>query len=232
VSASGSREGGPLRSVLFRALPGVLAVVASILASPGEAGAQDSGARAGDPSPPREGVASPTVLRGAVPQPEEPEVSPGGAFLRSLLVPGWGHAVTDAHFRGAFYVAAQSGTAWMLGKSIARRREARRFRLTELELARERLQAAGITQPDTLRLLSEQDPRVEAWDGLIEARDQQVEDWAALGIFLLLLGATDAFVAGHLMDRPEPLSLDVAPSLDGGWELSLSFRPGGRSSRP
>lgn len=157
---------------------------------------------------------------------ENPEISPGGAFLRSLLVPGWGHAATGAHFRGGFYIAAQSGALWMLAKSMARRRDAGRFRRSEVNAARERLRVQGITSPDSLRILAPQDPRVQEWDERIESRSQQVEDWASASLFLLLLGATDAFVAGHLMDRPEPLSLQVGPEPGGGWSISGSIRPG------
>lgn len=182
---------------------------------------------AGQAEPPEDPAAGADTLLGEV-----PDVSPGGAFLRSLVVPGWGHAVTGAHFRGAFYVAAQSGTAWMLTKSMSRRGEARRFRAAELAAVRERLRASGVVRADSLQILAEQDPRVEEWDELLEARGQQVEDWAALGIFLLLMGAADAYVAGHLMDRPEPLSMDVVPTLDGGWELSVSVRAGRRPRDP
>jgi hypothetical protein len=164
---------------------------------------------------------------------EDPEISPGGAFLRSLLVPGWGHAATGAHFRGGFYVAAQSGALWMLAKSMARRRDAGRFRRSEVNAARERLRVQGITSPDSLHMLAPQDPRVQEWDERIESRSQQVEDWASVSLFLLLLGATDAFVAGHLMDRPEPLSFQVGPEPGGGWSVSGSIRPGMfRSGRP
>ncbi len=158
--------------------------------------------------------------------PTDTTVTPGGAFLRSLLLPGWGHAATESHFRGAFYVAVQSGALWMLAKSMARRRQAARFRTMEYEAARERLQVEDVSSPDSLHLLAAGDPRVEVWDERIEARARQVEDWAALGIFLVLLGATDAFVAGHLMDHPEPLSLEAYPRPGGGWTVSGSIRPG------
>ena len=157
---------------------------------------------------------------------EVPDVSPGGAFIRSLALPGWGHAATGSHFRGGFYMAAQSGAIWMLSKSIAAHREARRFRNEEIRAVTDQLRASGIAQPDTLRLLAENDPRVEEWDELIEARSEQVEDWAAAGIFILLLSATDAFVSGHLMDRPEPLTIQAGPVARGRWEVSVGVRWG------
>lgn len=153
-------------------------------------------------------------------------VTPGGAFLRSLLVPGWGHVAARAHLRGAVYVAAQSGAFWMLAKSMARHGVAIDFRATEYQLAQDRLRAAGVTSPDSLALLAEADPRVEDWDDLVSSRATQVEDWAALSIFLVLLGATDAFVAAHLMDRPEPLTFGVLPAAGGRWDVSVSVPVG------
>lgn len=155
---------------------------------------------------------------------EVPSVTPGGAFLRSLAIPGWGHAATGSHFRGAFYIAAHSGSVWMLAKSLAGHREARRFRGEEIRAVRELLQASGVSDPDSVRVLADQDPGVEAWDELIESRSNQVEDWTAATLFILLLQATDAFVAGHLMDHPEPLSLQVGGGPFGRLELGLKWR--------
>ncbi len=162
---------------------------------------------------------------------EVPDVSPGGAFVRSLLLPGWGHAATGSHFRGGFYMAAQSGAIWMLSKSMAAHQEARRFRNEEIRAVTDQLRASGIVQPDTLRILAEADPRVEEWDELVDARSEQVEDWAAAGIFILLLSATDAFVSGHLMDRPEPLTIQAGPVARGRWEISVGVPWGSRPWR-
>jgi hypothetical protein len=178
------------------------------------------------------GAFSPLVTESAQVAGGIPEISPGGAFLRSLAVPGWGHAATGSHFRGAFYVAAQSGTWWMLAKSVAARSEARRFRAEERRSIQDRLRASGVLNPDSLRVLAANDPRMEEWDELVERRGEQVEDWVALAIFMTLLSATDAFVAGHLMDPPEPLSLIAAPRPDGGWEVGVSLRMPSLPFRP
>ena len=141
-------------------------------------------------------------------------ITPGGAFLRSLLVPGWGHVATDAYARAGFYVTAQSASLWMLLQTIERRGDARDFLELERDLVRARLQASGPVPPDSIASLNaaiEADPEVEKRQELVDARDNQVEDWSALSIFLVLLGATDAFVAAHLADFPEPLSFDVIP---------------------
>jgi hypothetical protein len=166
------------------------------------------------------GVTWPAFQEAALP------ISPRSAFLRSLVLPGWGHLSVDAPGRAAFYMAAQGGTVWMLAKSILRQRSAQRFRDAEDQLVRDELVARGVQSPDSLRLLSAQDPRVERWEELVEIRGEQVEDWLALGIFLSLLGATDALVAAHMADYPEPLRFSVVPRLatgrvTGAWELRL-----------
>jgi hypothetical protein len=179
--------------------------------------AQEVPAQAPAPRPP---VADPAMER---------PVTPAGAFGRSLLVPGWGHVATGSPTRGAFYVTAQSATAWMIWKSASQRRVAQRFRRTELRAVEEEIRRGGVADPDSVRLLAEGSERVERWDELVERRGDQVEDWAALAIFLVLLGATDAFVSAHLADFPEPLALEVFPrGANGGWEVGLRL-PFGRT---
>jgi hypothetical protein len=141
---------------------------------------------------------------------EEP-VSTRATFIRAFLVPGWGHVMTESYLRGGFWVAAQGGSWWMLWKSVSRRKEARRLREVELDVAVDRYRARGVMDPDSLTFLAENDPALEAWDTLLERRDEQVEDWVALSLSVMLLGAVDAFVSAHLMDFPEPLTLDVGP---------------------
>ena len=159
---------------------------------------------------------------------QEGPITPGGAFARSLVLPGWGHVAVGAPTRGAFYIAAQSATGWMLWKSASRRRTALRFRRTELRSVEQEIRRGGILDPDSVRFLAEGDERVERWDELVERRGDQVEDWAALGLFLVFLGATDAFVSAHLADFPEPLSLEVFPRMGGGWEVGLRLPFGSR----
>ncbi len=160
---------------------------------------------------------------------QDAAVTPRGAFLRSLVLPGWGHVAAGAHGRAAFYVAAQGGSGWMLAKSLERRRSANRFRASEMRLVEDEIRAAGVSRPDSVRLLAMADPRVERWEELVEVRSDQVEDWIALSVFLALLGATDALVAAHMADTPEPLSIRILPEgRGGGWSLTLSLPWGGR----
>jgi hypothetical protein len=141
----------------------------------------------------------------------EPPITTRAAFVRGLLIPGWGHVGTESYFRGGVFVAAQTSAWWMIWKSMSQRNEARRLRETEVSIAEDRIRARGIMDPDSVSFLAEQDPALERWDLLLERRDEQVEDWIFLSAFLALLGAVDAFVAAHLWDFPEALALGVGP---------------------
>lgn len=164
------------------------------------------------------------------PNPPEP-ISPGGAFLRSVLVPGWGHVATESFGRGGFYVASQAGAVWMLWKSSSRRREALRFGRVERDAAAVRLRMEGIVDPDSLRFAVEEDPEVQGWDDLAETRASQVEDWIVTTAFLVLLGAADAYVTAHFLDSPEPLSFRIFPGRPGeGIEFGISVPVGGTSA--
>ncbi|RMH19573.1 MAG: hypothetical protein D6701_04835, partial [Gemmatimonadetes bacterium] len=67
--------------------------------------------------PPSDSVAADSVRAAAV--------SPGTAFLRSLLVPGWGQASVGSVGRGAFYFVTESASAWMIVKTLGTRAAAR-----------------------------------------------------------------------------------------------------------
>jgi hypothetical protein len=154
--------------------------------------------------------------------PATPPVSPGGAFFRSLLIPGWGHAAVGAYSRGAFYFAAASGSGYMLFKSVAGRDAAARARDTRQQVVEAELRFQG-TPEDSIPLLAEEDPRVTEAQALVDTRGQQVQDWAALGIFIVLLSGADAFVSAHLMDFPEPLEIRVTPREFGRVELGVGI---------
>lgn len=157
-------------------------------------------------------------------------VSPGGAFLRSLLVPGWGHAAVGSYTRGGFYFVTAGGTFWMVYKT-ARFLGAARERVGAVEsLVESGLRDRGITSPDSITTALENDPRVAAARDLEEVRSQQREDWIAFGVFWLLLNGADAFVSAHLADFPEPIEVETsgAPGGGGRLEVKVSVPLGGR----
>jgi hypothetical protein len=111
-----------------------------------------------------------------------PAKSPRGAFLRSLVLPGWGQAWVGAPGRGAAYFALEAGSLWMVYRSRERLGHAR----AEQELLRQTGQLAA-----------------DARTPLVRAREAQVEDWTALAVFVLFFSAADALVAAYLADFSE-----------------------------
>lgn len=145
-----------------------------------------------------------------------PGVSAAGAFVRSLVLPGWGQAYVGAPGRGAVYFIMEAGSSWMAYKSWRQLREAR-----ELE--------AWLKSPRFLSLVKQgrEVPGIGA-DGeldLVESREQQLEDWLAISIFLLLFSGADAYVTAQLADFEEHLGVRPAPG--GGARLEVRLPIGG-----
>ena len=168
-------------------------------------------------------------LGGAAPDPtqavetqERPErPSPGGAFLRSMAVPGWGQMAAGSSARATFYFTVESLSVWMIlktSKTLGSSRDIVAMRRLEVE---ERLIAGGSVDPADLLDAIEADPAVADAVNLEELRLQQREDWIAFGLFFLLLGGADAFVAAHLADFPEPLETVIRPLPNMGVEFGF-----------
>jgi hypothetical protein len=147
----------------------------------------------------------PVPLADTLPAPAEPERSPRGAFLRSLVLPGWGQAWVGAPVRGGVYFTMEVGSLWMTYKS--------RQKLLEARQEQQWLRESG------------QLPLGEE-SALVRSREDQVEDWLALAIFLLFFNAVDAFVAAHLADFGEHIG--VIPRPDGGVQFQARIPLGGR----
>lgn len=154
--------------------------------------------------------------------------SPGGAFLRSLAVPGWGHAAIGSYGRGAFYVVAETGTWYALIRTRMRLNEARERASSRERNVRAGLEREGLTDPIEIETRLDADPALQDIRGLVEAREGQQEDWVALGIFLMLLSGADAYVSAHLANFPDPIDVGVVPGAAGGVELAVRVPIGGR----
>lgn len=157
---------------------------------------------------------------------------PGGSFLRSALVPGWGQAAHGAYVRGGVYFAAQTGSWFMLGKTLAKLAEARdverrRMAFVEdsllAEAAADDALAAGFEDADSLAAAVAADSLVQDIRGLIDARKQQREDWIAWTVFWTLAAGADAFVTAHLSEFPA--SIVAEPRRGGGFRFGIGFTP-------
>lgn len=135
-----------------------------------------------------------------------PPVSPRGAFLRSLVLPGWGQAYVGSPSRGAVYFAMASGSVWM--SYVARR---------QLQDARQ--------QQDWLRSAPglDFDPTIDS--EFVQARARHFEDWVALSLFLFFFSGADAYVAAYLADFDERMG--VRPGADGSLRFEARLPVGG-----
>lgn len=127
--------------------------------------------------------------------------SPTGAMVRSFVLPGWGQASYDRYLRGGVYFMGHTGNLFMVFKTLTRLDEARDREDRVVTATEARLLEAG-TPPDSLDAAVAADESVLAIRRLVSAREEQREDWIALGLFWVLISGIDAFVTGHLADFP------------------------------
>jgi hypothetical protein len=117
-------------------------------------------------------------------------VTPRGAFLRSLVLPGWGQSAIGAPGRGAVYFGLESASLWMVYKSSRKLSEARR-----LESVRHESGDLAIGQNS----------------GLVRARRNEQEDWITLSVFWFFFAGADAYVSAHLRDWDAHVNAQPAP---------------------
>jgi hypothetical protein len=120
------------------------------------------------------------------------------------------------------YFAAETASFWMFGKSRMRLFEARRRVEVRESFLRQGAALDGVDDPVAIRELLDADETLADLRGLEESRRQQREDWAALGIFLVLLSGADAYVSSHLKDFPAPIELSTQVLAGGRIELQAA----------
>lgn len=132
-------------------------------------------------------------------------ISPGRAFLQSLLIPGRGQITLGKRNASRFYIAVEALGIGMTIKSVSALREAKRMSRdsTPLEFT---VDPATGDSTATVWVASRFPPE------RINARRTHVEDWVALIIFNHLLSAADAYVAANLWDFPAKVSVSARPT--------------------
>jgi hypothetical protein len=164
--------------------------------------------------------AAPTTT--AVQQPPTPlGVSPRGALLRAVLVPGWGHVAIGSHTRGGFYFALEALTAYTFVRTEIRLAEARERADLRESIVLARLAGEGVTDPAEIETGLAADQPLQGLRALVDSRRGQREDLIAWSIFLVLLAGADAYVSAHLRDFPTPIDMDAAATPDGRAEVRV-----------
>ena len=153
-----------------------------------------------------------------------PSPTPGGAFLRAVLLPGWGHASIGAHNRAGFYFALETASVYALIRTHKRLSEVTARASFREVLLRADLRAQGVTDPLEVEAALNDDAALADLRALTEARRDQQEDWVAFGLFLLFLSGADAYVSAHLRDFPTPLEFEGRPVEGGGFEVGVRVR--------
>jgi hypothetical protein len=164
-------------------------------------------------------------------------ITPARAFVRSLLVPGWGQFSMGATLRGSIYASLQGASAVMLAKTQIKISDARNDASTLRKTAVDSLIAFAQARKDTalIRKYSNPDSVTEVAnttfavadkESLVKARVKQREDWITYFLFFTLASGVDAFVGAHLSDFPGTVTAEPIPA--GGMRLRLDFPLGGR----
>lgn len=160
--------------------------------------------------------------------------TPRGVFVRSLIVPGWGHFAMGSYTRGGVYLAIRAANAFMLAKTWSRLSDAQERLRHESKLVRDSLLVAAsidpqleeqLKQPGALEHAVESHPRVADIDALVGSRKQQREDWITWNLFWLFVNAVDAYVTAHLLDFPAQVS--ATPDGNGRVQLEVRLKPVG-----
>jgi hypothetical protein len=151
-----------------------------------------------------------------------PPVSPGRAFLTSLVVPGLGQSRLGRQFPGAVYAGIEAMSIVMLLKAKNDLRIARSLATVPI-VNRYRV------DPTTGAPVLDEDGHFVPLDTVpnrfdtdrVDARRTQVEDWIAVLVFNHLFAGADAFVASLLWDLPARVG---ARDLPRGWGVGLTVR--------
>jgi hypothetical protein len=156
-----------------------------------------------------------------VPDSLKPPVSPGKAFLNSLLVPGLGQSRLDRQLPGAIFVGIEVMSIVMIAKTQNDLRIAR-AQSEDAIVNRYRFDpstGAPILDDGQLVPLDTVPNRFD--EDRVDAKRSQVEDWIAVLLFNHLISGADAFVASLLWDLPARVGMRHLPR---GIGVGLSVR--------
>jgi hypothetical protein len=162
---------------------------------------------------------------------------PRGAFIRALLIPGWGHLYIDAPRRGAVYFALQSASWFMLIKTIRKLDDVRDEVGVRESAARDSLDL--LLEQDTMRArqyeenpalyeaaINEIDAGLQGRRSLIISRERHRQDWIVYTLFFTFASAIDAYVSAHLADFPGEIT--TSRNADGGFTIGVQLNVGVR----
>ena len=161
--------------------------------------------------------------------------SPRGAFVRALIIPGWGHASVGAYKRGVVYGALQTASWGMLVKTLVKLSDvqdradmfesAARDSL-DLLIAQDTAAARRLSAEGAYEAAVESSPNFAGTMLLVNSRKDQRQDWVVLTLFFTMASAVDAYVTAHLRDFPADFTTQAGA--DGSVGFKVSVPVGGR----
>lgn len=160
---------------------------------------------------------------------------PRGALIRSLILPGWGQFYVGAPRRGAFFVAIQGASYYMLVKTIGKLNDIKDEERVLAQRGRDSLQAAMALDTALARRLSDpllfEDaladyPGLEGARALVTSRERHRQDWIVYTVFFTFASGVDAYVTAHMKDFP--VGITTTRRSDGGVGLNLRLNVGTR----
>jgi hypothetical protein len=150
-----------------------------------------------------------------------PPLSPGRAFLNSLLLPGLGQSRLRRQVPAAFYFTIEAVSIAMMHKTRNDLRIAKDFARSPV-ISRYQVDPAtgapvivggAFVPADTVETRFDEER--------VSSRQQQFEDWVALLVFNHLFSGADAFVASLLWDVPARVGFRP---VGGGVGLGITVR--------
>lgn len=179
-------------------------------------------------------VALPDTLS-PVTEPIPPEgLLPRTAFIRALLVPGWGHFSMGEYRRGSVYLGMQTTSWLMLAKTAGRLGDARDTERGIAALAEDSLTAAMAADTALARRLENPQAYEDALltfpglgdaRNLVRSRERHRQDWIVYTLVTTFAAAVDAYVTAHLADFPADIT--ATRSLDNGVSVGVRLPLGG-----
>ncbi|HEX9105668.1 MAG TPA: hypothetical protein VF832_00535, partial [Longimicrobiales bacterium] len=181
---------------------------------------------------PRDTTAPAAVRDTAAPDTTGPRlrVSPGKAFYRSLIIPGWGQASAGNYKRAAVWVFLQGASDAMLGVTLHRLSSAEKVwnanvadttaKLLALPDSVLRVKSPADTLLRTTPALwhLRNDTLIDGWT-LVRSRRKQREDRIFQALFFTLVGGLDAFINAQLSDFPA--GVGVEPKGNGRYQVTV-----------
>lgn len=164
--------------------------------------------------------------------------APRSAFIKSMILPGWGQFSNGSSVRGMVWVAVRGSSYYMLVKTLGRLQEAKdrhgayrhTARLAVLDsMAVDTAFARRMQDPIAFDDEVLKDPNASASLDLVDSRRRHRQDWITYTIFFTMLDAVDAYVAAHLKDFPADVT--TQPGLDGSMSVRVDVPVGRRGRR-